>query len=428
MSTPLAPAAAPSADGAVDPVRPEERILTLDVLRGMALLGVAVANVWAWFSGAYFRSAEVRAGLRELSLDTVAYQLVAVLVSGKAMSIFSLLFGVGFAVQMARAEGRGKPIGPLYRRRMAVLLAMGLAHGVLLWYGDILSAYAVLGFALLLFRKRSDRALAVWAGVLLVAVPLLFGVLMAVAAASGSASSGAAAQRAADLAAFQGGDPGRIVGVNVRMFAQAYLGPAGLQIFPYVMGVFLLGLLAGRRGIVDRPSAHLAAFRRAMVWGFVTGIPANVGLAAARASWTAATGAAYPWLYVVISLWQVISVGTLSAAYVSAVVLLMEDARWKARLARFAPAGRMALTHYLGQSVAFSLIFYGYGGGLIGRVGSAAAVSLALLVFALQMAVSPWWLARFRFGPAEWAWRSLTYGRLQPMRIPRPAARPGLVG
>jgi uncharacterized protein len=427
MST-LAPAVASPDASAAEPVRPERRILTLDVLRGIALLGVVLANVEIWFSGYYFRAAELRPAMGRLNLDAVAHHLTAVLVTGKAISIFSFLFGVGLAMQARRAEARGAEIGPLYRRRMAVLLCLGVMHGVLLWYGDILTAYALLGFALLLFRRRSDRALLAWSAALLVVVPLLLGGLMwwAVAAAGPNAAGSSAGARAAALEAFRGMDPARIVAVNVKMLAQGYLGFAAIQLFPHVLGLFVLGLWAGRHRLLESVGAHRAAYRRVMGWGFALGLPASVAMAAARTAWTAATGRAHPWLYLAVAAMQVVSVAPLAAAYLSGLVLLLETPAWKRRLAVFAPVGRMALTNYLAQTVLCIAVFYG--GGLVGRVGPAAAVGIALLVYAAQLAWSPWWLARFRFGPAEWVWRSLTYGRRQPMRIHAPAVRPVLAG
>jgi uncharacterized protein len=117
----------------------------------------------------------------------------------------------------------------------------------------------------------------------------------------------------------------------------------------------------------------------------------------------------------------------LAFGYIAAVTLLLQQAAWRRRLAHFAPVGRMALTNYLAQTVICLLLFYGYGAGLIGRVGATASLGIALLIFSMQLAWSPWWLARFHFGPAEWLWRSLTYGVLQPMRIRAAAPVPAPV-
>jgi len=166
------PGSAATAAPSFGPVTPRERIATLDVLQGIALLGVVIANVWLLFSGAWFTFPGVLDELRVLSLDAVEFHGIGLFVSGKAISTFSFLFGLGFAIQMLRAADRGVTIAPVYRRRLTVLPLFGLAHAMLLWYGDILIIYALLGFLLLAFQKRADRTLLVWAGVFMIAIPL----------------------------------------------------------------------------------------------------------------------------------------------------------------------------------------------------------------------------------------------------------------
>ena len=422
---PTAPTLASSLPAA-GPVTAEERLPTLDVLRGIALLGVLAANVWFWFSGLYLRIADFRPELSRLTPDSATHHLLAVFVSGKAISTFSFLFGVGLAIQMSRAEARGEDVAPLYRRRLAVLLAIGLMHGVLLWYGDILAPYALLGFVLLLFRRRGDRTLLAWAAVMLVVLPIALTAWMVLAsdpaAPAAGAAAAAAARRTATLEAFRSARPDRVIPENLRWIRQMYFGPNVVLIFSPVFGCFLLGLWAGRRRVFEHVSGHTAAFRRVAVWGLGFGLTANVVLDVIRTTVRAAD--APPWLRLLAIALHVFGVTALAAGYVSVVALLLERAAWKHRLAPFAPVGRMALTNYLSQTVICLLVFYG--GGLVGRVGVAEALVISLAVFAVQMAWSPWWLARFHFGPAEWVWRSLTYGHPQPMRIHAPAAQPGL--
>jgi uncharacterized protein len=417
LSAPLSPAA---------PVSAGERVLALDVLRGMALLGVLMANVWMWFSGLYLRMAEFRPRLTGLTPDNLAHHLLTMLVSGRAIAIFSFLFGVGLAMQALRAEARGVPVAPLYRRRMAVLLAIGAAHAVLLWYGDVLAVYALLGLVLLLFRGRADRTLLVWSAALLVGVPLAFAAWTAFgaeAAAPAGAAAAAAARRAATLDALRSAHPARIIPENLAWLRRTYGGPIAMQIFPPVLGFFLLGLWAGRRRILEQVPAHARGFRRVRTWGL------GLGLAAEAANQVLGRTLAHspdapPWLPVLMAALHILAVVPLAAGYVSATLLLLERPAWRRRLAVFAPVGRMALTNYLAQTVICLAVFYG--GGLVAWVGVAAALGISLAIFAVQMAWSPWWLARFHFGPAEWAWRSLTYGRAQPMRIVPRVPAPGL--
>ena len=407
------------------PVAPEARLLTLDVLRGLALLGVLIANACFWFSGLFLRWMEFRLELTRPTPDSAAFHLATVLVNGRAISILSFLFGVGFAMQLLRADARGEDGAPLFRRRMAVLLAIGLTHGVLLWYGDILAVYALMGFALLLFRRRADRTLLVWSAVLLAAVPLALAVLMVLAGGSGgpNPAEAAAARSAATIGAFRSLHPARMIPENLHWLRQAYLGPAAIGVFPAVFGCFLLGLWTGRRQLFARATEHAAGFRRVAVWGIAVGLATGIAWDVLRVT-VARRADAPAWLPLLLTVLQLLSVVPLAAGYVSATVLLLQREGWRRRLAVFAPVGRMALSNYLAQTVACIAIFYG--GGLVGTVGVAATMAIAVALFAVQVAWSGWWLARFHFGPAEWLWRTLTYGRMQPMRIHPRAARTGL--
>jgi uncharacterized protein len=163
MITPPSDAITSPEPAPLTPVAPGDRILALDVLRGIALFGVLAANIWLWFSGVIFRFPDYNAEIWSLSPDGLAFLFVAFFISGKAITTFSLLFGIGFAVQMMRAEAKGRGIGRHHSRRLAILLLFGAIHAVFLWYGDILVAYALLGFGLLLFRRRSQRTALIWA-------------------------------------------------------------------------------------------------------------------------------------------------------------------------------------------------------------------------------------------------------------------------
>jgi uncharacterized protein len=208
----------------------------------------------------------------------------------------------------------------------------------------------------------------------------------------------------------------------VRWIRQGYLGPSAVVIFPSVFGCFLLGLWAGRRRVLEGAAARAAGFRRVAACGLSVGLAAGITYQVLRV--TVVRGPNPPeWLPLLLGVLNLLAVVPLAAGYVSATVLLLERPAWRRRLAVFAPVGRMALTNYLSQTVIGMAVFYG--GGLVGTIGVAAALGIALAMFAAQLAWSPWWLARFHFGPMEWVWRSLTYGRAQPMRI-HPAAVPRL--
>lgn len=409
------------------PVSPPERIHTLDVLRGIALLGVVIANVWLWFSGLFFRFPAYREQILTFSPDSVAFHGIAIFVSGKAISTFSFLFGLGFAVQMLRAEARGRSVVGVYARRLGVLLVIGLLHMTFLWYGDILTAYALLGFLLLLFRKRRTTTLLVWAGALLLGVPLLLAGIPWLMGLAGAAPpppdlAEMAERNAATLATLQSGVYADVIRENLRQGAQFYLARKALWLL-FIFGLFLIGLAVGRRRIFEDIPRHRTAFRRIAIWGIPIGLAANIALTVVSLRVEPDQMMARPGLMLVTGLLNMLATVPLAAGYVAAVTLLLERDRWQQRLSAFAPVGRMALTNYLMQTVVCLLIFYPIGGGLIGRTGPALGLVIAVALFGVQMVVSRLWLSQFRFGPMEWLWRTLTYGRMQPMRQPRAIAR-----
>ena len=406
----------------LEPVTAAERIVTLDVLRGIALLGVLVANVWLWFSGAILMFPGLQEELRRPSVDSAVFVLVGFFVSGKALSTFSILFGLGFAVQMMRAEVRGSRIVPVYSRRLAVLLVLGVLHGVLLWYGDILASYAFLGFALLLFRRRREGTLLVWAAVLIFAIPIALGTVPLVLHLTGADTGPPPAERLAEmtkenqekLGLFTSGSYPRMVEGNLRMLGEMYGSPKALGML-MLLGLFLLGLYAGRRRIFEHPAAHRVLLRRIVVWGFAVGVPASLAGLGLRLTMGFEQAVATPWFPLAMMTTTSLGTAPFALAYIATATLLLEDPRWKERLGVFASVGRMALTNYLSQTVVCLAIYYR--GGLIGHFRPGLNLVIALLIFIVQMRVSAWWLSRCRFGPMEWVWRSLTYGHVQPMRL-----------
>jgi uncharacterized protein len=357
-------------------------------------------------------------------------------VDDKANTIFAFLFGLGFAVQMMRAEERGRRVAPVYLRRLTVLLLVGCAHMFLLWYGDILHLYALMGFTLLLWRKCKDGTLLGWgAGLAVMPMALLFSVPWALARLFGVTDDRTAAQIATEqaeawrvmdarLAAFTHGSYSDVVREHFRYNLEDYLlSPLIVGFALYVLGRFLVGLYVGRRRILHEARLHLPLFRRLLWWSLPFALVGNFLYALtsylddhdrldSASGWVAL--AAF-----------VISVGVpaMSCVYVAAIVLLFQRERWQRRLLWLAPVGRMALTNYLAQTLSYLFIFYGFAGlGLMGRVGTSMCVPISLAIFAVQILYSRWWLARFRFGPCEWLWRTLTYGKRQPMRLERALA------
>lgn len=402
------------------PLDDAERIALVDVLRGFALLGILAVNM-SLFSASWIGFA---IGLPRGSspADALAEFVITALGTSKFYPLFSLLFGFGMSIQLERAQRRGASFARLFVRRMLVLLAFGLGHALLLWNGDILVTYALIGLVLILFRNVPPRTLLVWAAVLF-AIPFVLGlsngVLGVIAGRSFMAGQGGfdvnamladLARRAEDVYA-RGTWPQIFIWRAVEWVVLS--AATAFATAPQVLGLFLLGVYAGKAGLFRDIGAHAPLFRAGLRFGLGVGLPANaliaVGQAAGRGDvFSPFTGLAQPFLLVVGPL--------LAAGYVSAFALFGRDPDRLRRLAPLAAAGRMALSNYLMQSLICTTIFYSYGLGLFGRVGALAGLGLTLAIWLAQLAVSTLWMRAFRYGPAEWLWRALAYGRRPPMR------------
>lgn len=407
----------PDHGASLAPVVPHERLSTLDVLRGFALLGIFLMNV------EYFTRplSEMGSGVDpgQAPLDYALSWLVYVFVQGKFWILFALLFGMGFALIGERARAAGRDFRMLYLRRSLTLLGIGLAHALLVWGGDILVSYAVGALVLLWFRDETPQRQCFW-GVALYggAVLMLLGLsgLMLVAQMAGAETVDAAqasavqAQRAAEIAAYGQGTWAQAVQARVDYFLM-HLGE--LLVFEvFAVGIFLIGAWLLRSGAIAEPAAHVVLLRRLRHWALPAGLVLALGSAAVtvRLDWQHDAARSMLAVALMIAASPLLSLGYL--AWIVA-ALQMSMRRW---LLRLAPAGRMALTNYLLQSLLGTWVFYGHGLGLWGQVARRWQVLGVLVVFALQVLGSHWWLRRFQYGPVEWFWRACTYGRLPAMR------------
>jgi uncharacterized protein len=385
------------------PVRPRRRIVVVDILRGLAVLGILLVNMLS-FSG-YFYTPTSEMG----AADRLATLLIQFVAQAKFYTLFSFLFGWGMAIQMRRAAQGGKSFGRFYVRRLIILLLIGLVHAILIWEGDILVNYALLGLPLLLFRKRSPRTILVVA-VVCVLIPVLLSTPGPAEAVREWHAGLVAPLRRQMMEGHHANVyvEGSYLEVTVHRAKAAGFGYASFVYWaPHIFGMFLLGLFVGRRRLFTDISAHLSLFRRVMWSGLIVGLACNLIFVAASDS-----PDLFPLAYRELATRgaRTIAGSALSLFYISGVVLLTQKRQWMARLSPLAFVGRTALSNYLFQSVVCTLLFYGYGVGLYRKLGPAITIFLTLLLFRVQIGLSTWWLERYRFGPAEWLWRSLTYG------------------
>lgn len=393
------------------PIGEAQRLEVIDALRGFALAGVLLANL-PYFSLYAFLPDEQHAALPFAAVDRLLEPAITVLVAGKFITLFSLLFGVGFALQMQRLTAAGDGPGR-YARRLLVLLGLGFAHGIGLWWGDILHYYALLGLCLIpLARWRPGSLAVLGVAIALLAFPLA---RLAIGDLSLRVPSLAGISPEA-LSAFSSDAWSRVVAMNLAMTAWFPVAYWGMVFF--VAGRLLLGTAIGKSGMLDDPARHVARWRRLLFACLPTGLLLTIviqacdyGFLPTASAWFRTTPG-----HAVMSVLRDLSTLSLGLAYLAGFVLLFQRPAWRHWLQHLAPIGRMALSNYLAHSLVGVAIFYGVGFAIGPRYGLVGVVIAWALLFAAQIIASRWWLAHFRFGPVEWLWRSLTYGRAQALR------------
>jgi len=423
--------------------RMSDRIRLIDALRGLSLVGIAMAHFGEQYLG--FMPPPGQSYNIHGTADAVLEALSWVFVRGKGFGIFSFMFGLSFVLQMQRAERRrpGTDFRPRFAWRLVILFVIGWLHG-LAYSGDILTVYAALGIPLILFYRAKDRWLLVLAVLLLVGVPRVAQRLIdpSTPAEIQSMQSRMNGQAEEHWHAVAAGDVPAIVRLHATTgfrakweFQFGFMG-RGYQTF----GLFLLGLWAGRHRIFEDAEAHRRFFVRLWRWtGALTlllpllaGILFAVGRAMSGGSSQPQPAGAWPdftrWPVVagmgLFDAWN----NAMTLFYVASFALLFLRPRWQPRLLRFGPVGQMALSVYVGQTAIGVLVFFGFGLGLLGRFGNSVTIPMGLAVFVVQMWVTRAWLGHFRFGPLEWVWRSLTWLRLEPFRVSAGEPAPSPVG
>lgn len=406
------------------PVQGSERIDALDVLRGFALLGILLMNIEAMVGPLNGALTGIDPALT--GADRWADALIYFFVQGKFYPLFSLLFGMGFAVMMQRAAEAGRPFVRIYLRRVLALLAIGLAHALLVWSGDILTTYALVALLLLLFfRDTPTSRLPKWgiAFLLLPIVLMLLSGLLVDAAGLAPKGAGEMAAARAEVAAEMAStleSQRQAQGVGSYAQAVAQRGRDLAMMMTYLvfwggqlLGLFLLGAWFVRSGAIARPHEHPALYAR-LRW---VALPAGMALMGASILLTPTVEMGILGLRDSAAMGLAMAGGVLMClGYLAWILRGLQSGPLVGALTALAPAGRMALTNYLAQSLICTFIFSGYGLGYFEQLPRAWQVPFVLGFYSVQVMVSHWWLGRFRFGPMEWLWRAVTYLQWPPMR------------
>lgn len=429
--------------GDVAAVPPPDRLIALDVVRGVAVLGILAMNIVSiGLPGAARLNPFVAGGFD--GANRLLWWAGYLFFDEKMIAVFSMLFGAGLVLQADRVTQNGRSPARLFYRRVGVLLLFGLVHAYLVWDGDILVTYALCGMLVFPLRRLSPRVLlALGTTVMLMAIPpgLVVAKIFGDARASaqlvefrtrdGVASSPEERAAARDWQeirrAFQPTpteladvlDEARSEGyvahvrrkapearsVQTELFFSAFLWLVGGRML-IGMALMKLGVFAGHRS--RRFYAGLA------IAGYAVGLP----LVAQCGEWLVARQFDPVAIFGGGLLWNSYAGMFVALGHIGLVISVAKAGWWPPLIARLAATGRMAFSNYLAQSLICTALFCGWGLGLVGRLDRVALYLVMLGIWSAQLIYSPWWLARFRFGPAEWLWRSLTYGRGQPFRLP----------
>ena len=431
----------------IGPIAPEQRINSLDALRGFALLGILPANVLVF--GMFLAAGNdptVAGGAAGLNL--ASWALFRILIEGKMRCLFSMVFGASAILLTSRAEERSEAAADIYYRRNLWLLLFGLAHAFLLFWGDILYPYALCALILFPFRKLPAKKLIV-IGCLFIAFEAGWSAVdafhqlarrnLAVAAAAAEkagkqpteaqmeARKGLEAQRKQrkpspeeleEDAKKWRGNPWEVIGARAKNLAAwhglPYYDPANSDMWSMMfigMGLFKLGVFSAARSY--RFYAWIA------VIGLLIGLPLNSYTAwlALKTNFDRVTFAFTHIAYDIERL-------PVALADMALLMILCKAGALRWLTSRLAAIGQMALSNYILHSVVCTSVFTGCGFGLYGRLERYQLYYVVAGCWAISLAVSPIWLRHFRFGPLEWCWRSLTYWKRQPMRVRRPSAAP----
>lgn len=398
----------PSYTASPGPISPASRIDALDIARGFALFGVLMVNMLD-FSGPF-----TDAGPWLISTDwwdKGAELSIRVLGEGGFYSIFSFLFGLGFALQLQRARDRRDPFRGRFAIRLFVLMGFGIVHGFLIWSGDILLQYSLAGLFLLAFVNRQPRTMLRWSIGLCAFVLTVFSLVTVGILVFDDADVTTVAEVQDQVERFQTASFGELASDRLGDWIETLLGAGVTSV--WFVGIFLAGawmVTSGRLSNWRNERALLISVLKISVPVAV----ASKGLFALLivAGETGAAETVTPLLSVTLG------GPALGATYLATILLLLQNDGLVARaLSHLAPVGRMALTNYLTQSVVAVTLFYGFGLGWYNEVGVATSFALTVGIFGCQMIISRLWLDRFRFGPFELIWRSLTYGRVPALRV-----------
>lgn len=406
------------------PLKKSERMIILDFIRGIAIFGILIVNM-AWFNAPLFAQMGDMVFWDDLP-NRIARLFILLFFESKFYPLFAVLFGIGFYFFIRKASDNLRPVVFRYRMRLLYLLIFGILHVVFLWHGDILIIYALFGFVMTWFHKSSDKTLLVVAGVFVLLPIVMVAGLVALlqlamhipeaaepikmSFAEQEKYAAAFVERAVQV--YRTGSFGEIMRVRLTDYTHSLNGI--LFIFPNIVSLFLIGFYMGRKQVFqDIPNA-LRILKKVFYWCLPIAIVFTSLYAYASMTYSMMMPS---WGMLMIISGSIIGGMAQMFVYLYLLTLAYHKGIFRKLADAIAKVGRMAFTNYLMQSVICTTIAFSYGLGLYGQINYWQGILLTVLIYAVQVVWSHYWLNHFRFGPFEWLWRTLTYGKIQPMRL-----------
>jgi len=388
----------------LNPIQPNERIIALDIIRGLAIFGIFLVNMLD------FHSPWQYVNLTEwwpLPADRVLITIIDIMVQASFYTLFSMLFGYGLVTMMERAHLKGLSSKRVIFRRLLGLLMIGMIHAFFIWSGDILISYAIVGACYLLFHKTKPKTKLIWALILILIPTLIMGGLLSVAymlepdAMSTEIYEMSQANRAVE--AYSSGSYMDIFHQRVHDWRNIHDFILLPILIVTLLPMFLIGAYAAQTHFLQKADDNLSRVKKICIWSGILGICFKL-----FPYLTDLNNVGYTYIQDAIG-------GPLLAIFYSTALILVLKTRIKKWMIPLAYVGRMSLSNYLFQSIVCTLIFYNYGLGLYGEVRPIYGFGLNIVIFSLQIYLSKLWMERHLFGPAEWVWRNFTYGSRQPL-------------
>lgn len=387
------------------PIGLSERVHEIDALRGFALLGILMMNIMSFagptlqdqFTGA---ASDIYTGAE----NSGVIFFINTFVTSNFYTMFSFLFGLGFYIFLSRAEKKPGSTSQLFLRRMMMLLAIGLFHAIFIWYGDILTVYAVTGMILLIFYKFKpvvNLTVSIFILLLGTVFTIAMSLLLFAAGSAGMDSTGSFNPGFNMVQSLTDAGYMDVLNLNISIFSLMI--SSNITMIPLVLAMFLIGLFVGQKRLYE----NLASNRKLLVWTAVAGI--GIGTPLKILVGYGLTYMMHDPAWSILTMLAYTAAGPLmSLGYVALFVLTA--LKFKSLTKLLQPVGQMALTNYIMQSILMTGLFYGM--NVFNKIDAVWFIPIVLSVFLIQIVYSHLWMRKFKFGPLEWLWRAVTYGKI----------------